>query len=209
MGNIIDKVVNTSPAGRREVAEPNFALNSEQAKYFPEEDYKTLPHLKIIAISDTHNLHHKLTIPDGDILIHSGDFTNHSNSKAQVKEFIEWFKEFNHPLKIVICGNHEIAFRRKKYHQVRNLFEQHNIHYLQNSHIKINIADILAKRIGEIEIDENNNIVDNNEEIEKNECDSKKTYLKFYGAPYTPSRGFVITYSPILFNYHFIKNQIK
>ncbi len=31
--------------------------------------------MKIICISDTHNLHKDLKIPDGDMLIHAGDMT--------------------------------------------------------------------------------------------------------------------------------------
>ena len=37
-------------------------------------------HLRIVTISDTHGKHRKLTennmLPDGDIIIHAGDFTN-------------------------------------------------------------------------------------------------------------------------------------
>jgi predicted phosphodiesterase len=32
--------------------------------------------MKICAISDTHNQHSELKIPECDILIHAGDFTN-------------------------------------------------------------------------------------------------------------------------------------
>ena len=31
--------------------------------------------VRIVCISDTHELHRELSVPDGDLLIHSGDFT--------------------------------------------------------------------------------------------------------------------------------------
>jgi len=36
--------------------------------------------MRYVVISDTHNLHQKLTIPSGDVLIHCGDFTNKGSS---------------------------------------------------------------------------------------------------------------------------------
>lgn len=35
--------------------------------------------VKIVIISDTHGHHSKLDIPEADLLIHCGDFTNYSN----------------------------------------------------------------------------------------------------------------------------------
>ncbi len=40
------------------------------------EEQKEKYGIRVVCISDTHNQHQKLTIPDGDILIHGGDFTN-------------------------------------------------------------------------------------------------------------------------------------
>ena len=31
---------------------------------------------RIVALSDTYNQHEKVEVPDGDILVHCGDFTN-------------------------------------------------------------------------------------------------------------------------------------
>ena len=45
--------------------------------------------LRIVCISDTHNNHRLLkTIPDGDILIHAGDFTKFSDI-AHASDFNE------------------------------------------------------------------------------------------------------------------------
>ena len=32
--------------------------------------------MRLVCISDTHTFHEDVNLPDGDILIHAGDFTN-------------------------------------------------------------------------------------------------------------------------------------
>ena len=61
---------------------------------------------RIVCISDTHNFHHDVDVPDGDILIHAGDFTL-SVSLGEVVEFNEWLGTLDHPYKIIIAGNHD------------------------------------------------------------------------------------------------------
>jgi Icc-related predicted phosphoesterase len=63
--------------------------------------------MKIICISDTHNLHKDLKIPDGDILIHAGDMTC-VGGMDEIKEFNEWLGTLPHRHKIVIAGNHDL-----------------------------------------------------------------------------------------------------
>lgn len=61
----------------------------------------------IVCISDTHELHRELEVPNGDLLIHAGDFTMFSQSAAAILDFNEWLGELPHAHKIVIPGNHE------------------------------------------------------------------------------------------------------
>lgn len=49
----------------------------------------------------------KHPIPDGDILIHSGDFMNTGMSLLELDIFLTWFKSLPHKVKIVCCGNHD------------------------------------------------------------------------------------------------------
>jgi Icc-related predicted phosphoesterase len=66
--------------------------------------------LRFVCISDTHNRHRELRpLPPGDVLIHSGDFTNFGK-EDEVREFYEWFSEQSFKYKILIAGNHEITF---------------------------------------------------------------------------------------------------
>jgi len=64
---------------------------------------------KIVCISDTHSLHQKIKIPDGDILIHAGDFCNRG-TPDEVKDFFDWFTLLPHRIKICIAGNHDWHF---------------------------------------------------------------------------------------------------
>jgi 3',5'-cyclic AMP phosphodiesterase CpdA len=76
--------------------------------------------VRLVVISDTHGYHHHLTplLPDGDILIHLGDFCN-KGSTDDALNFTEWItKQANtkYPEVYVIDGNHDRTFvRRPKY----------------------------------------------------------------------------------------------
>ena len=90
--------------------------------------------MKIVCISDTHHLHNllKFEIPDGDILIHAGDFTNVGN-KEDVVNFNKWLGKLPHKHKIVIAGNHDWLLYRKK--NSRNLLT--NCTYLEDEEVTI------------------------------------------------------------------------
>jgi len=68
---------------------------------------------RIVALSDTHGIHDKLKypVPDGDILIHCGDFCIHG-----VESDVEWFgtvfNKLPHKHKIIIAGNHDWFFEK-------------------------------------------------------------------------------------------------
>jgi predicted phosphodiesterase len=62
--------------------------------------------IKIVMISDTHADHRSLTIPDGDILIHAGDWTCFGH-REHATDFNDWLGTLPHPYKIVVNGNHE------------------------------------------------------------------------------------------------------
>ncbi len=96
---------------------------------------------RIVAISDTHNYHKKVEIPDGDILIHSGDFTSRGY-KHEVEDFLKWFKKQPHETKIFIAGNHDISFEKKEdwlKHILSDLeLSGEGVYYLENNELIIN-----------------------------------------------------------------------
>jgi predicted phosphohydrolase len=59
-----------------------------------------------VCISDTHNKHRDLVVPDGDILIHAGDFTLFGKEE-HAQDFNTWLGTLPHKHKIVVNGNHE------------------------------------------------------------------------------------------------------
>lgn len=64
--------------------------------------------LKLIAISDTHNRHNKIKLPEGDIIVHSGDATGRGEI-WEVENFLKWFGSLNYKHKIFVPGNHDWA----------------------------------------------------------------------------------------------------
>ena len=67
--------------------------------------------MRIVLISDTHGFHRSVRLPEGDLLIHAGDLTNHGEIE-QVADFNDWLGALPHPRKIVIAGNHDFCFEK-------------------------------------------------------------------------------------------------
>lgn len=62
---------------------------------------------KICAISDTHNKHDSITIPECDILIHAGDAT-FGGQPNELRDFAEWMNEQEAGRIVYVPGNHEL-----------------------------------------------------------------------------------------------------
>lgn len=67
--------------------------------------------LKCVAISDTHGMHRSVIVPDGDVLIHSGDLCKYGRM-AEVMDFCNWLKGLPHKHKLVTPGNHDKPFEK-------------------------------------------------------------------------------------------------
>lgn len=94
--------------------------------------------LRIVCLSDTHSLHHKLpegAVPDGDILLHCGDFSK-KGSETETRSFNTFLNSLPHPHKLVIGGNHDVgvftAFQAK--HAAEML---PNARYLNNELVEV------------------------------------------------------------------------
>lgn len=64
--------------------------------------------MRLVLISDTHN-YILDGVPDGDVLVHAGDFTSRGTEK-QIRAFAKWMKSLPHKHKVVIAGNHDLMF---------------------------------------------------------------------------------------------------
>ncbi|KAI6229779.1 UPF0046 protein C25E10.12 [Aphelenchoides fujianensis] len=67
--------------------------------------------VRFVCISDTHGKLGEMVgeIPDGDVLIHAGDFTNYGDV-MEVIDFNAAMGTLPHKVKLVIAGNHELGF---------------------------------------------------------------------------------------------------
>jgi 3',5'-cyclic AMP phosphodiesterase CpdA len=61
--------------------------------------------IRIVCISDTHNAApgEGYTLPEGDVLIHAGDFTN-QGSRSEMTKAVKWLAEAKFEVKIVVAG---------------------------------------------------------------------------------------------------------
>lgn len=66
--------------------------------------------MKIVCLADSHGRHSDIDVPDGDILIHAGDFLAHQKQMA-LFDFNRWFTKQPHTYKIIIAGNHDWILR--------------------------------------------------------------------------------------------------
>ena len=65
--------------------------------------------VRFICVSDTHSTSGwDSGIPDGDVLIHSGDLTR-SGTAAQLAKVYSEIKALPHKIKLVIAGNHDLG----------------------------------------------------------------------------------------------------
>ncbi|NDW11925.1 serine/threonine protein phosphatase [Bacteroides sp. 214] len=92
--------------------------------------------MRLLHLSDTHNLHRQLTnLPTADIIVHSGDIS-YAGTGKEVMDFIEWFGMLNYKYKIFIAGNHDFCLERKD-REIIQQFLPENCFYLCNSGITV------------------------------------------------------------------------
>jgi hypothetical protein len=65
-------------------------------------------HLRVVAVSDTHNDHARLRVPEGDVFVHAGDATDFGTAQELI-DFYTWMASLDHPIKLFIPGNHDIG----------------------------------------------------------------------------------------------------
>lgn len=65
-----------------------------------------MPVVRVLAISDTHNLHKQVKLAPADLFIFAGDLTV-NGTKEETIDFIKWINGLDYKHKIMIAGNHE------------------------------------------------------------------------------------------------------
>lgn len=92
--------------------------------------------MKIVCISDTHDQHEKVKIPEADLLIVAGDFTCHRDPILKNYEnFNEWLGKQPVKHKVVVAGNHDTLLEQIGHEASQSLLS--NAVYLQDSGVYI------------------------------------------------------------------------
>ncbi|EEP77966.1 predicted protein [Uncinocarpus reesii 1704] len=96
------------------------------------------PPIRVVCISDTHTLQLP-EVPDGDLLIHSGDLSN-AGTVEEIQAAVNWLRSLPHKHKVVVAGNHDSWFDPEARTLVphsggEEAIEWGDIHYLQNSSV--------------------------------------------------------------------------
>ena len=90
--------------------------------------------MRIVCLSDTHGKHNLIQVPDGDILLHAGDFSGRGRLE-EVKRFLDWFAALPHPHKVFIAGNHDFLAERQS--QLFHSLIPDNCIYLENNAVEV------------------------------------------------------------------------
>ena len=91
--------------------------------------------MRLVVLSDTHGLHDRIeSLPEGDILVHAGDFMNSGYEVQEILSFNRWLGEQPFKHRVVCGGNHDRYFEAAP-GQARALLT--NALYLENTGVSI------------------------------------------------------------------------
>ena len=91
--------------------------------------------MRIVCISDTHEKHNKVVLPEGDVLVHAGDATFRGDD-VPTQKFLDWYGSQPHKHKILIAGNHDWNWDKNEAYWRKRAVER-GIAYLQDQRWKI------------------------------------------------------------------------
>ncbi len=89
--------------------------------------------MRFVCAADTHTMHGKLPVPDGDVFLFAGDLTD-VGALDDVFRFDDYLASLPHKHRIVIAGNHDFAFEKTP-REARAALT--NCVYLQDSGIEL------------------------------------------------------------------------
>ena len=86
--------------------------------------------MRLVCLSDTHGEQDHFLVPEGDVLVHAGDFCS-LGIEREVHKFAKWMKGLPHRWKIVVAGNHDRFFEKQP--DLARAYLEPDIVYLQDS----------------------------------------------------------------------------
>jgi predicted phosphohydrolase len=87
--------------------------------------------VKLVVISDTHGHHEELELPDGDVIIHCGDFSRWGTDLDEARTFLAWFAALPFAHRVLVAGNHDMMFEREN--AAARALVPEGVTYLQDS----------------------------------------------------------------------------
>lgn len=102
--------------------------------------------MRLVVLSDTHGFHRGMgrhgnaPLPDGDVLVHCGDYSRDFGSWMDTFRFAAWMNSQPHAHKVLCPGNHDYAVHEHAA-KAEALFRAHGVHMLGQKPVKI--GDIL------------------------------------------------------------------
>ena len=92
--------------------------------------------IRIVSVSDTHSQLDAITVPPGDILLHTGDITFCARGgQTALADFNEQLRSLPHQHKVVIAGNHDKRIEQLGAGRTRETLTA--AHYLENSGVHL------------------------------------------------------------------------
>ena len=95
--------------------------------------------VRCVCLSDTHERHQCIDVPDGDVLLIAGDIMalgrhfSTAYAERKLRRFAEWAGALPHPEKVVIGGNHDAVIARIGAAAARAIFASQGVTYLEDS----------------------------------------------------------------------------
>jgi Icc-related predicted phosphoesterase len=90
--------------------------------------------LRLVCMSDLHNISPDFQVPDGDILIIAGDVCGYG-TRRELEIFDDFLSRQGHAYKLLIAGNHDWPYARLPLEEAKGLVK--NAVYLQDNGIEI------------------------------------------------------------------------
>ncbi|PPQ73403.1 hypothetical protein CVT26_015795 [Gymnopilus dilepis] len=97
---------------------------------------------RFVCISDTHS--RSFEVPNGDVLLHSGDLTNHGTIE-DLEKTMSWLEALPHKTKIIIAGNHDMALHPAWYEK-----EWQNWHKMDGKQVGLTLLAHSGARLIEV-----------------------------------------------------------
>lgn len=93
--------------------------------------------MRVVTISDTVSHHENIVLPQGDVLLHTGDVTMRG-SLGELEKFLDWFRSRDFLYKIFIAGDHDTILDystqgEKTFELLGELFKSYHVNEAEGS----------------------------------------------------------------------------